>query len=94
MTPHPLRTARLRLFTEHGVPNSYRAVLGKDGHIPLYFAGSTIREAMTRAEAWRAEQLAKHEAAYLQRQERARLMRERRGRDRADTDHDTQEETE
>ena len=74
---HPMRRV---------VFNAYRRMDGKEyiaradpeRLCPMFFRGATEEEALSRAEAFRAETVAKHEEAYIRRQEAMAVARSRK----------------
>lgn len=72
---HPLRDAQVRVFKEVDEPDSYRAVVGRDGEFPIYFAGASYEEVFWMAHDWRNVQADSHEAAYVARRKAAEKAR-------------------
>lgn len=81
MSEHPLRTAEIQVFREVtiGVP-TYFAILGSLKRFPIFFEGTTEADARNKARAFRADELAKNEAAFHARREAAAKARAARAK--------------
>lgn len=80
MTHHPFRDAELRVFKRIDADEFIARFAPYDTY-PVFWAGSTEAEARDRAEAFRADAIAKHESNFITRAEaleKARLTRKAR----------------
>lgn len=84
MTGHPIRDRKINVWQAPAGQGSPRwiALFGDGSTFPIRFSGETESDVRARAEAFRADVLARHEAKYLMRLsavENARLARKAKG---------------
>ena len=78
--PHPIREQRIHVWMRLTHGKCYRAFIGDGRAFPIFFDGATFEEAEARAEAFRADVIAKHEAAFSARKVALEQAREARAR--------------
>lgn len=80
---HPIRDHAIRVWHCPDATPPYRAFIGDGRAFPVFFDAETFSGAKIRAEAFRADVIAKHEKAFLDRQialEKARAARAKKER--------------
>lgn len=84
MTGHPIRRQQVNVWQAPAGQGSPRwiALFGDGSAFPIRFTGETESDVRARAEAFRADAIARHEAAYLTRLaavEKARTAKAKKG---------------
>lgn len=82
MIVHPIRKLAINVWQAPAGQGSPRwiALFGQGDAFPIRFTGETESDVRARAEAFRADTIAKHEASYVARQEAAQKARAARAK--------------
>lgn len=82
MTGHPIRNEPVNVWSAPFGQNGPKwiAMFGEGRVFPIYFAGETEAAVRNKAEEFRADVIARHEATYLARVEAMRKARDARKR--------------